>query len=648
VLPIPAAVVADPALWRTSTLWRRRDAALTALFALLGLAAPFVGPSVTVAVGNFLATYHRARDRAAPPGPPLDQGPLRGTRLLALAVLVYAGCSLAMASSAGLHLLAADAHLRRDPASGTYAGAGGAAGVVGALLAVASLALLVAAVGRLKRERPYLAPAAAGWVNLARLAMALGYGFLTLVPLAVLSFVLGPHDSGRLYGTAVAAVAAAALAFLAGVALLPSAMAQPPGRYLAWGAVVLGAVAQVALLWVSVANALAPGLGRPRDGDWLTLGGVPLVNWNLPFGLMAAGSALALWASYRFLPSGLIPGAPPPPGPARAVAEAWAAGPGRRMPSPLRTVRATVAVLVLALATAGAGLTGLAMAAHPWIDGDYLNSEPWLVQLGPDRLGVEFINFNIGPGDGILFGIINGRGDWVTGPDTVATGGPGSTLTNALTLADGGGRIHMAWSVEDFGNDLQTFYYTQLDAQGHPRIQTGPLGSRGVSLEGPAAPVGLRINPGGLELAWRDDGNFTIVPLNFDGSPAGPPYQVATIENGSFFPQRHAAPDEAYYNRGASVLNTPDGHTYQLWARERSWMEGREYLSEDDLMFRRDGPGGTLVRVLYSTQDLLWLTEPGVLPSTMLLFAGALATPFLAVRLGRLLGPRARGPPTEG
>lgn len=36
--------------------------------------------------------------------------------------------------------------------------------------------------------------------------------------------------------------------------------------------------------------------------DWLTLGGYPLINWNLPLGVLVAASTLLLWWSYRFLP----------------------------------------------------------------------------------------------------------------------------------------------------------------------------------------------------------------------------------------------------------------------------------------------------------------------------------------------------------
>lgn len=219
-----------------------------------------------------------------------------GRRLTAAALLIY-GLS-AVLSSASAGLLVADLGFSPpgDSGIGILAVTGNLLLVLGIALAVVSLLILILAFWRLIGE---FLKVASNRVKLTVVAITMGLWAVAFILLAVGAILLGRAalvfikiPPGTAFEDLTAINGATALVFLGALSLPVVAFGRRMVRTLGLLAVILGGVG---VLGETLITQLRPAV----TPDWLTFGGYPLINWNLPFGALVASSALLLWHAYR-------------------------------------------------------------------------------------------------------------------------------------------------------------------------------------------------------------------------------------------------------------------------------------------------------------------------------------------------------------
>ena len=218
-----------------------------------------------------------------------------GFKLVSLALFVYAGSAFASAASAGSFVAAILTSQRGDPVTGVFDFAGGIAIRIGAAVAGTSLVLLAVGFALLKKGRESVGTEVAAALSASRLMLSFAYLFLAVAgPLVVVSAFF--KGGGTLLQLAVVMSGVAALAFLGAVAVPAVVLPGLSRRRIAMVATGIGAAAVLAELFLALQSSTVL-----RDPIWLTLGGYPLINWNLPFGVLVGISSLMLWWSYRQL-----------------------------------------------------------------------------------------------------------------------------------------------------------------------------------------------------------------------------------------------------------------------------------------------------------------------------------------------------------
>lgn len=223
--------------------------------------------------------------------PHLKAGLASGLRLLSIALPVYAASAFLSSASAGTWLLAIYTP-ELDP-SGNLANVGGSLFLAaGVFLAVATLALLVVSFGRLEKGLDKV-DSPGDWYAVSFSAFRRYPLYLLAITLLLSPLFAVKGGYSAIIGLFSVISGATALAFLAILVLPALALEGQPPRILTLGALVVGAGAIVGLALVT------PGPIPPARVDWLTLGGFPLLNWNLPFGSAVGVSALLLWSAYR-------------------------------------------------------------------------------------------------------------------------------------------------------------------------------------------------------------------------------------------------------------------------------------------------------------------------------------------------------------
>jgi len=225
-----------------------------------------------------------------------------GFNLLSATSLVYAASALFMAASAGSFVAAS----HRDQWTEVLGAVGAAMAVVGTALALGSLLLLV--VCTLRFHQGTLPPdsrlgriASSTEVSAFSACVLLSVG----TPIMLYSHVFEVLPIVFLVGDSL--VTAGAFAFLLAVMLPAATLASRPGRLTAWIGAGIGVVAVIGVLILSLngSPSLRTGGGGPSDvPNWLTLGGLPFLYWNLPFGTVAAVSSLILWRAYHYIHAG--------------------------------------------------------------------------------------------------------------------------------------------------------------------------------------------------------------------------------------------------------------------------------------------------------------------------------------------------------
>ena len=223
-----------------------------------------------------------------------------GLRLLSATLLTYAASALFTAASAGLFVTASRVTDRADPLTNLLSALGEALVLIGFALAAASVVLLVVATRRFRQGAFGANPALRRVVPWTENAVFWASVLLSVgMPMMLLSYIF--ELSPIIYLAGVPICTAGALAFLLAVTLPAVTLASRPDRVMARIAAGIGVIVVVGelILRLSALPGTRGGIGGlPQEPDWLTFGGFPFLNWNLPLGILAAGSSLLLRRAY--------------------------------------------------------------------------------------------------------------------------------------------------------------------------------------------------------------------------------------------------------------------------------------------------------------------------------------------------------------
>jgi hypothetical protein len=215
----------------------------------------------------------------------------RGLRLISVALLVYAGSAALSASSAGVWSGAFG-----TPLTAVHHRLADLALLLAMSLAAVSLVLLVVSFTDLGKGCKTAPPRVAATISVARTVVRLGYGFLAVtgVVFPIAFFGKGYSQTALPWLVLISAGAAIALLFAVTVPLIR--LGSPRSAPVAWTSIAAGTAAVIAEAWFALR------LGDPRYvTTWVSFGGYPLVNWNLPFGSVVAVTSFLLGLAYTAL-----------------------------------------------------------------------------------------------------------------------------------------------------------------------------------------------------------------------------------------------------------------------------------------------------------------------------------------------------------
>jgi hypothetical protein len=178
--------------------------------------------------------------------------------------------------------------------------------LVGTALALGSLLLLVVGTRRFHQGTSLPDPRLGRIASSTEIATFSACVLLSVgIPIMLYSHIFNVFPIVFLVGDSL--VTAGAFAFLLAVSLPAATLTSRLGRLMAWIGAGMGAFAVVGVLILSLngSPSLRTGAGRPSEQpNWLTLGGLPFLYWNLPFGTVAAVSSLVLWRAYHYIHAG--------------------------------------------------------------------------------------------------------------------------------------------------------------------------------------------------------------------------------------------------------------------------------------------------------------------------------------------------------
>ncbi|MFQ5908040.1 MAG: hypothetical protein ACE5JE_04310 [Thermoplasmata archaeon] len=222
--------------------------------------------------------------------------PVYSIRILWVALLTYGASAFLFAASAGL--FAAVVAIRGGPSGILLCSLANVLAVVGGVTLGIAVVLLIRsyrrpAQGGLRLERHVVVGEAS-----ARTTQMVWWTFVgALVPVAILLYFARTSAFEATQATLGTFSGIAALSFLISVSVLAlrghhrqdGAVHRRFAGAVALGSV--GIIGQIVLL-------LPPMIRSP---SWITLGGLPLIDWNLPFGALVGTSAVLLSLLYRSL-----------------------------------------------------------------------------------------------------------------------------------------------------------------------------------------------------------------------------------------------------------------------------------------------------------------------------------------------------------
>lgn len=173
---------------------------------------------------------------------------------------------------------------------------GGITLLVGMVFGATSFFLLIWSFRRLKEGCLSAPRVLASPISVARAFARVGYGFLAAAALLFpVGFFVKGGSQTPMPLAALLAGAGAAIALLVAVATPVVWLGRGWSVRAAWISIVTGIAAVATETWLVLENPLGVG----RGFNWLLFGGYPLINWNLPFGLMVAVTSVLLWWAYR-------------------------------------------------------------------------------------------------------------------------------------------------------------------------------------------------------------------------------------------------------------------------------------------------------------------------------------------------------------
>lgn len=217
-----------------------------------------------------------------------------GLRLAANSLLVYGVSAGLSSASAGLFVVSLELYRRGNPVTGAFNVAGSVLIIPGIALAVVALLLLGLSFRRLPGElmRAASSPTRRVLVAISIVLWATAFGLLAIAAVSgLLLVVLLKNPPQDLFQNFVFFEGAAAFAFLGALSLPVVTLGRVGLKPLALIAAAFGGVGIMGEVLIQSQASVAP--------DWLTLGGYPLLNWNLPFGALVAVSAFVMWRAYR-------------------------------------------------------------------------------------------------------------------------------------------------------------------------------------------------------------------------------------------------------------------------------------------------------------------------------------------------------------
>lgn len=312
-------------------------------------------------------------------------------------------------------------------------------------------------------------------------------------------------------------------------------------------------------------------------------------------------------------------------------------------PSPERRKLALWAALAVCAAAVVGGLGAVIFSVEP--DTTFLGAKPWLVLIGDEKIGVEFITYG-SRYSAVLFGILDRSGNWVSLPAPLSPlYGTSTYPSSAFSVEDSAGRIHVSWSLYDTAAPRQVFHYLQLDVRGRVVVRADAIGNASIG-EAPfpvLAEPWIRPEADRVGVFWSSNGTYQMTVLGLDGSVIAPPSPAPEV-NDTWLPSRSAIDGGTWRDSKASVRSDALGNTLYLWQRLTYSRSGPVLLDQYEVRLRRVGPSGDLERAVYSTDDWWWATKPAVLPAVVAMLVGAAASAVIVARAGPLRTPRLRDP----
>jgi len=291
-----------------------------------------------------------------------------------------------------------------------------------------------------------------------------------------------------------------------------------------------------------------------------------------------------------------------------------------------RSLTILVALLLsVAVAATGAVLLGISLEPNT----DYLPPEPWLVDLGGGRFGVEFLTYGRSA-SAVRYGVVDREGNWISGPRAITPAfGYYSYPIAAYTVSDSAGNAYVAWNHYDRG--VEAFHYIGLDDGVSVLAAAGPIGASTVQRSDccvyPQTP-GVQLSGDEVHIYWTSNGTRMKVVLDRTGRILLPASATTPGDNGTGLPARQRL-SEDFANYPASVVHDSTG-TYYLWIRSFYSGSPRSPTTEYELKFRRVQAGAT-ENVLYSTHDVWQLSKPTAVLGIALLAGGSVGSVTMAV-----------------
>ncbi len=223
-----------------------------------------------------------------------------GLARLRQSCLTYAISAAGNATAAGLYASAVGLQRSGDSLTGLANIAASLALYVGLLAGLAAAILLIAAMEDLGLRWPWIDPNSRQVFSIFWTLGLLGFVAIGLLAAVYVGFAIAfTFERAQLITIAFQSLCAAAAAiFAVALASLPIMLSTGKSRRLASVGVLFAGAGIAGEMVIGISNS-APY--SPTSSSLLVFGGIPLVNFNQPFGALVAISAGLMWMAYRWM-----------------------------------------------------------------------------------------------------------------------------------------------------------------------------------------------------------------------------------------------------------------------------------------------------------------------------------------------------------